>query len=88
MLMKCQIMKLVLAEDSTDLMRGNPAVRGFLIETGSMPMGRILMMKRATERILEIGEVHLLMEIKLGFLMKNLEMNRIMVGGNDQMVEN
>ena len=86
--MKCQIMKLVMAEDSADLMRGNPAVRGFLIETRPMPMGRILMMKRATERILEIGEVLLLMEIKLGFLMKNLEMNRIMVGGNDQMVEN
>ena len=28
------------------------------------------------------------MAIKLGFLMKNLEMNRIMAGGNDQMVEN
>ena len=32
--------------------------------------------------------MHLLMVIKIGFLMKNLEMNRIMVGGNDQMVEN
>ena len=86
--MKCQIMKLVLAEDSADLMRGNPTVRGFLIETGPMPMGQILMMKRATERFLEIGEVRLLMAIKLGFLMKNLEMNRIMAGDNDQMVEN
>ena len=86
MLMKCQIMKLVMAEDSADLMRGNPTMRGFLIETGSIPMGRILIMKRATKRILEIGEVHLLMAIKIGFLMKNLEMNRIMAGGNDQMV--
>ena len=73
---------------SANLMRGNPAVRGFLIKTRSMPMGQILMMKRATERILEIGEVRLLMAIKLGFFMKNLEMNMIMVGGNDQMVEN
>ena len=33
------IMKLVLAEDSADLMRGNPSMRGFLIETG--PCGRV-----------------------------------------------